>query len=122
MARVWLDSVEGQGSTFHFTVRVGITAGLPTPAAELAPRLAHFAKRCILIADDNPLTRATLSGLCQQLNLSVNAHASGESALAALGQANHPYLAALLDGQMPSPTARRSSPPCSARRRSACPA
>jgi len=101
--RVWLDSIEGQGSTFHFTVRVGITAGLPTPAAELAPRLAHFAKRCVLIADDNPLTRATLSALCQQLNLSVDAHASGESALAALSQANHPYLAALLDGQMPSP-------------------
>jgi len=101
--RVWLDSIEGQGSTFHFTVRVGITAGLPTPAAELAPRLAHFTKRCILIADDNPLTRATLSALCQQLNLRVDAHASGESALAALSQANHPYLAALLDGQMPSP-------------------
>jgi CheY-like chemotaxis protein/HPt (histidine-containing phosphotransfer) domain-containing protein len=37
------------------------------------------------------------------LNLRVDAHASGESALGALSQANHPYLAALLDGQMPSP-------------------
>lgn len=101
--RVWLDSVEGQGSTFHFTIRVGTAADIPTPAAELAPRLAHFTRRRILIADHNPLTRAVLASLCQQLDLSVDTHASGESALAALSQPNHPYLAALLDGQMPSP-------------------
>jgi hydrogenase maturation protease len=101
--RVWLDSVEGQGSTFHFTIRLGTAADIPTPAAELAPRLAHFTRRRILIADHNPLSRAVLASLCQQLGLSVDTHASGASALAALSQPNHPYLAALLDGQMPSP-------------------
>ena len=70
---------------------------------ELRQQLAAYAGRSILIADDNPVARRVLSNLCQALGFTVEAHAAGDTALAALRRPDHDILAALLDWQMPAP-------------------
>jgi hydrogenase maturation protease len=100
--RIWLESEQDQGSTFHFTVRFGCPPAA-LPATELRQQLAAYAGRSILIADDNPVARRVLSNLCQALGFTVEAHAIGDTALAALRRPDHDILAALLDWQMPAP-------------------
>ena len=100
--RMWLESVQGLGSTFHFTVRFGCPPAA-LPATELRQQLAAYAGRSILIADDNPAARRALGNLCRQLGFTVDAHASGDTALAALRRPGSAPLAALLDWQMPAP-------------------
>ncbi len=102
--RIWLESVPGQGSTFHFTIRLGAAADTSAQAAEFSQKLAEFAGQPILIADDNPWVREALGRLCRQLGFPVETHASGETAQAALDQPGKDYLAALLDWQMTSPS------------------
>lgn len=75
--RMWLESVQGLGSTFHFTVRFGCPPAA-LPATELRQQLAAYAGRSILIADDNPAARRALGNLCRQLGFTVDAHASGD--------------------------------------------
>ena len=101
--RIWLDSSPGQGSTFHFTVRLGHLPDGESPAAGLRQHLAAFAGRRILVADDNPNACRVLGNLCRELGFAVDTHSSGASALAALSRPESDYLAALLDWQMPAP-------------------
>src|SRR4029079_13441892 len=56
--RVWVESEPGQGSLFHFTVRLG----LPTSAAApTAPRdLARLRGLSVLVVDDNATNRRIL--------------------------------------------------------------
>ena len=116
--RIWLDSVAGQGSTFHFTVRLGQVAGSENLAAGLRQQLATFAGHRILIADDSLHACKVLASQCRELGFVVETHTTGASALAALARAESDYLAALLDWQMPAPNGqeiitalRRAAPP-----------
>jgi signal transduction histidine kinase/DNA-binding response OmpR family regulator len=100
--QLWVESVVGHGSTFHFTA----CFGLPTQPIE-APPLAHIAQLQelpLLIVDDNAAHRAHLSELLTHWGMRPTVVGGGQDALAMLKQAQElgtPITLVLLDATMP---------------------
>jgi PAS domain S-box-containing protein len=97
--RIWVDSVEGVGSHFHFTLNLGLAHGQP-----LVRRHAALPGCRVLVADDVAASRDMLAGVLREWGAEVTAVASGQQALAALAAAqvaNEPYRLLLLDAAMP---------------------
>ncbi|NVO05516.1 MAG: response regulator, partial [Rhodoferax sp.] len=100
-----LHSVEGQGSTFSFSIELGVTnfvAEAPAPAALAQPGAPAVR---VLLVDDNPQALATSTAMMQSLGWQVSQASSGEQALALLRagmEAQQPPPDALfVDWQMP---------------------
>jgi PAS domain S-box-containing protein len=100
--RMWLESEVGQGSTFHFTVRMQMAAGTPAPPAPVAEPLSGVS---VLVVDDNASLRRILTEtLCQWGAQPVCAGGAAE-ALEILRKARPENCSArliLCDAQMPS--------------------
>jgi two-component system sensor histidine kinase/response regulator len=99
--RIWLESVVGQGSRFHFTAQFGATSKPSSVPSRDEERLAG---QPIIIVDDNATNRATLVDLALAWDMNVTAVESGEAALAAMrsvGKAGIPFSFALIDTEMP---------------------
>jgi CheY-like chemotaxis protein len=99
--RIWVESVVGQGSTFHFTARFG--AGSQTIQTTVTPS-AHVQGLPVLVVDDNATNRGTLSEMLVHWQMRPTAVANGTAALRALEQAHQagrPFALVLLDAQMP---------------------
>ncbi len=97
--RIWVDSVQGAGSTFHFTCRLGVAAAQPrtVPATPLAGLR-------VLVVDDNAANRQLLTDMLGGWGMRPVAVADGRAALAASAEAEadgDPIRLALLDGRMP---------------------
>jgi len=98
--QVGVESVEGKGSTFWFTVRLG-KGRLPQRA--LVPSLDLRGRR-VLVADDNETARTVLSEMLIQMSFDVDVVDSGPAAIAALQVAAtgaRPYALVFLDWRMP---------------------
>ncbi|HEX3134567.1 MAG TPA: response regulator [Planctomycetota bacterium] len=96
---ITVSSTPGVGSTFRFTVRVGIgTHSRQTrPAAALAGIRA-------LVVDDNDSARLVMTNLLEALRMRADAVASGAAALHAAieaAQSGDPYRLVLMDWRMP---------------------
>jgi CheY-like chemotaxis protein len=97
--RIWVESVPGEGSTFHFTAafdRVDLTS-----AADVAPALDQMA---VLIVDDTDVNRRILSEQVQRWGMKPTLAPNGPSALEALAAAAEsgtPFKLILLDANMP---------------------
>jgi PAS domain S-box-containing protein len=100
--RIWVSSVPGEGSEFHFLARFGVqNQVLSMVAPAEMPRLDDLR---VLIVDDNATNRQILSELLRNWRMRPSEATSGTEALAALAEARlcgDPFQLALLDGMMP---------------------
>jgi signal transduction histidine kinase/CheY-like chemotaxis protein len=100
--QLWVDSVEGRGSTFHFTVRFGVHRG-QAEGPESAP-LVDVRDLPVLVVDDNATNRRILRELLSHWQMQPTAVDGGAAALRAMEQAREtstPFRLVLLDAQMP---------------------
>ncbi len=94
--RMWLQSEEGKGSTFIFTLRVAQDPAFKAPSS---PPLALTGKR-LLIIDDNATNRDILAKMTRGWGMITAQTANGHDALAHLSSESH-FDAVLLDIDMP---------------------
>ncbi len=95
------ESVEGEGSTFTFTLRFGVQLG----AAALRPVLPDgLGGARVLIVDDNATARSIMADMMSAFALAHSTVPTGADAIAALeaaSAAGEPFDLVLLDWQMP---------------------
>jgi signal transduction histidine kinase/DNA-binding response OmpR family regulator len=100
--RIWVESVVGKGSQFHFTAQVGVTSG---PCAEAIPLVAESLQGMpVLVVDDNATVRQVLVELLDSWHLRPHAVESARAARVALEEAarrEEPFPLILLDSRMP---------------------
>ncbi|MCB8976712.1 MAG: response regulator [Ardenticatenaceae bacterium] len=101
---MWLESEEGVGSTFHFTITTAV-AHL-SPPAFLAQNQPHLTDRRVLIVDDNETNRKILAQQTLSWEMKPVLAASGREALDILASAEAPFSVAILDMQMPEMNGR----------------
>lgn len=95
-----VDSTEGRGSTFAFSLRMDRPEVVPAEMEEIS----WFQGARVLIVDDNLTSREIVCEQLLECGLRGEGAADGEEALARLYSAragNDPYAVALLDEQMP---------------------
>jgi signal transduction histidine kinase/DNA-binding response OmpR family regulator/HPt (histidine-containing phosphotransfer) domain-containing protein len=97
--RIWLESEPGAGTTFHFTVWLGI--GEARPPKTIVPE--RIARLRVLVVDDNAAARDILREPLSTVVGNVDAVASGKEAVAAIQQrdATEPYDIVFMDWRMP---------------------
>jgi signal transduction histidine kinase/HPt (histidine-containing phosphotransfer) domain-containing protein len=105
--RIWLESVPGEGSTFHFTLRFGVAEG----AGEGAPGVAAMTGRAaggdrgdkrpltVLLVEDNPVNRRLAEIVLTRRGHTVVAADTAPAALRALGERYFDLV--LMDLQLP---------------------
>lgn len=100
--RIWMESEEGHGSTFHFTISAGLATAEITPPAPLP--LAELAGVSTLIVDDHDTNRRILREMLQRWDIRTQEAEGGHAALTAVNaalQAGNPFRLLLVDAQMP---------------------
>jgi len=100
--RVWLESEQGRGSSFHFTARYGL--GREQPQDVLPRGLEAIEGASVLVVDDNSTNRRIMVEMLRNWKLDPTPVESGRAALAALWRASddrEPFDLVLLDTMMP---------------------
>ena len=99
--RIWAESEQGRGSTFHFLARFGVQE---TPAPRLAVQRDALLGVRALVVDDNAAAREILAGMARQHGLEADTARDGERALEMAQSAEQrgvPYDLILMDWKMP---------------------
>ena len=102
-----VESEPGIGSTFHFTIRLGLAPSEPTDPASLQNMAAAVGiataapsqKLSVLLAEDNPINQLVAMRLLEKRGHRVKLAASGREALALFER--HRFDLILMDVQMP---------------------
>jgi CheY-like chemotaxis protein len=101
--QIWVDSAPGQGSTFHFTTRFGLSDASGSEMESFV--IPHGSQNSVLVIDDNATHRHMLTTLLQQWGLRPTAVEGAQEACALLRQgqeAGHPFTLVLLDTTLPA--------------------
>ena len=93
-----LESTPGVGSTFTFTIAVGLLEPTSQPVRTLPMDLRGMR---VLVVDDNPIARMVLGTSLEAMSFAVATVNSGSEALAKLAAAQPPVDLVLLDWRMP---------------------
>ena len=99
--RLWVESVPGQGSTFHFSVRFGV--GRPSERTALAPQAALEATP-VLVVDGNATSRRILQEMLTSWHMKPSLAEGPGMALRCLERAadlGQPYSLVLVDANLP---------------------
>ena len=94
--RIWVESEEGKGSTFHCTVRFG----LGTPKTKRTDLISLRGLK-VLVVDDHATNRRILEEILKSWEMEVELVESGSAAIAALEAAAQPFDLVLMDLMMP---------------------
>jgi len=96
--KIWVDSDEGKGSTFHFTILARAATGGAVPAWQ-SPQPQLAGKRLLLV-EDNTTNQRIVSSRASQWGMTVEVAANNRDALRLLAR-SHPFDAVILDIQLP---------------------
>jgi diguanylate cyclase (GGDEF)-like protein len=97
-----MDSVLGEGSTFHVRVRCGIAEAVPQQSVQESA--ASGAKRSVLVAEDSESDRNVMVAMLQANDFVARGVGTAEEALTALASASQlgePFDLVLMDWQLP---------------------
>ncbi len=98
---VWIDSEEGKGSTFHFTIKVPSTTAMDAqPKRYIRGKVPELQGKRVLLVDDNQTNLNILSIQCSNWGMHPRATISQQEALEWL-KANDPFDVAIIDFHMP---------------------
>ncbi|MCX6672539.1 MAG: PAS domain S-box protein, partial [Methanothrix sp.] len=100
--RIWVESVEGKGSAFHFTIMakrstIPVNKALPILTHRDMPK--HNMELSILLAEDNTVNQRMAILMLKKLGYNADKVANGREALAALESKSYDLI--LMDVQMP---------------------
>ena len=99
--RIWLDSEEGRGTTFHFTARLGKATAVSKPAS-LDPAILDDVR--VLVVDDNATNRQILETTFNYWRMKSSSAAGAEDAIRLLNDAKGagtPFGLMVVDCHMP---------------------
>ena len=97
---IWLESTLNQGSTFHFTLKLGIAVEQPSLDSRMLETLKDLS---VLVIDDNATNREILGEMLLSWDMKPTLTESGPSGLKAVEEApaEQPIQLVLLDMMMP---------------------
>jgi PAS domain S-box-containing protein len=101
--KIWVESVPGEGSKFHFTARFGFAQSTAETARQNPA--GYFDGLRVLVVDDNATNRRILDEVLTNWGMQPTTVSDGPAALAAMETAfdeAEPFTLILLDAQMPA--------------------